>query len=690
MIRQDRIALGVRASCLVALLAFVTLGIMHKPGITGVACLTGLLLVLADFPGDGIHRAKAYVGTGVAGVAALAAGHLAAHAPMVVFAVIIGLLAAGLFVLRGFGGAVAAGTSAVTSDLLVGASLGLHRSSFWQAVTGAVLGMAVAAGGALLVASPPRRTELQTATVHALGRCVAALSGGGPSDAAIGRDSEQLISLFMNSSDRTASPSRAAVASSAVVTSTARLMEFIADHGTRQVPLRDAVVACLSAAKRVVDHPRDQSAAEHLEHQARQLQGDLDARIGPRQGDDGYRGDAIVLTVLQIADYAATARGSHVPGSSRRTTFDSELWSQLKTRLRPDAPLMNNALAAFVLFGTLSLLVSIIHVPHPQWLLMGAMSSFYPYARRSAFVFGNVLLGTLIGLAFVVGLDALMGGLGKYGEAWGGWRTAVWWVALVVAVFVAAAAPKIGPGALVGQAAFTSLSLCLLAIADAQHFHASIAEERAFDVIVGGIGAMLTALLITPRHMRPRLAAGLADLCQSTAEVVRHGADSWIAHGTRMPPATIQQTRAQGLRCLDALEVIRGTRMVEPKLLLAWAQGLRHTSTMAIIAQAASLAPPPDHLDAPVLQDRAAATADRLSRRATQLREALPLTDAVATEDASQDTSWDAALTGIDELLVVQGHELARLNDSHRSVAPQPERAPAPAPAGPAGPAGAS
>ena len=48
MIRQDRIALGVRASCLVALLAFVTLGIMHKPGITGVACLTGLLLVLAD------------------------------------------------------------------------------------------------------------------------------------------------------------------------------------------------------------------------------------------------------------------------------------------------------------------------------------------------------------------------------------------------------------------------------------------------------------------------------------------------------------------------------------------------------------------------------------------------------------------------------------------------------------------
>ena len=182
-----------------------------------------------------------------------------------------------------------------------------------------------------------------------------------------------------------------------------------------------------------------------------------------------------MLTVLQIADYAATA-AARTCRAAPAHHLRPELWSQLKTRLRPDAPLMNNALAAFVLFGTLSLLVSIIHVPHPQWLLMGAMSSFYPYARRSAFVFGNVLLGTLIGLAFVVGLDALMGGLGK-GEAWGGWRTAVWWVALVVAVFVARRQDR--SGALVGQAAFTSLSLCLLAIADAQHFHASIAEERA-------------------------------------------------------------------------------------------------------------------------------------------------------------------------------------------------------------------
>ncbi|MFI0432517.1 MAG: FUSC family protein [Candidatus Nanopelagicales bacterium] len=678
MIRRDRIGLGLRAASLVALLAFVTLGIMHKPGITGVACLTGLLLVLADFPGDGIHRAKAYAATGLAGVVALAAGHLAAHAPMVIFAVIIGLLAAGLFVLRGFGGAVAAGTSAVMSDLLVGASLGLHRSSFWQAVAGAVLGMAVAAGGALLVASPPRRTALQTATVEALGRCVAALAGtNGPSDAAIGKDSEQLITAFMNSPDRTASPSRAAVASSAVVTSTARLMEFIADHGPSQVPLHESVVACLSAAKDVVDHPRDPGAAEVLEHRARQLQGDLDARVGPRQGERGYRGDAIVLTVLQIADYAAAARGSHVPGSSIRTTFDSEMWSQLRTRLRPDAPLMNNALAAFVLFGSLSLLVSIIHVPHPQWLLMGAMSSFYPYARRSAFVFGNVLLGTLIGLAVVVALDAAMGGSWRVEAAWGGWRTVVWWLVLFIATFVAASAPKSGAAALAGQAAFTTLSLSLLAIADAQHFHASIAEERALDVIVGGVGAMVTAFIIAPRHMRPRLAAALADLCQSSADVVREGAAGWIANGSRLPPAAVQQTRAEGLRALDALEVIRGTRMVEPALLLNWAQGLRHTSTIAVIAQAASLAPPPDNLNRQELTDRTATLARDLVTRADQLRSGDALSPPSPLAAESQDTSWDAALSTIREILAVQGNELARLNASHRAVAPHRESSPA-------------
>ena len=495
--RIVRWALALRALLVVPALAAIGLGPLDNPTLAGAACLAALLILLCDFRRP---NAAAYLITGIACAVATALGSLTLPALVTVALVVV--LSATLGVVKGFGGFAGVASVTVVAELLIAVGLRAGGAAPVSVLVGVVVGCTVSVVVAVLLPAP--RQTLLVLTADLRQSYARALRGETvPADG-----SHALVRAYVQATDRPQAPDRASADALHRLSSLARLGDLL------QVPF-DVDDFTLASSRVLLGGPAP----------------------GPEPDTAWQRQVAYAVGV--IADPRPAPAG--------------EWLRQLRVRLQPDALLFVQGSVAAALYGSLTAMVLLLTPPHPQWILLGAVTATYPYARRAAIVVRNLLVGTVlafVGLLLVAPLaDA---------------HPVAWWVVFLVAVAVACAVPHSTRGWIAGQVAFTSLSLSLLALAVGR-LPAEAIVIRFENVIIGGTAAIVVALVLAPRHMRQRLQRALASLYDVAGE------------------PDLDLRRAQFLRCVDVIDSMRGSGYVGVERLTRWLDAARNVVQVGVI-----------------------------------------------------------------------------------------------------------
>lgn len=528
-----------RALATVLPLAAFGLLVLDDPDFAAVASLTALWLLLADFRAP---QLTAYLRTS----AGLLVAAIIGSAPMPVWLTVL-VVAAGSFILgvtRGFGGYAGAASVTVLGGLLVSVAL----TSVGASASSVVLGTATGALVTSLVGLTARAREQQ---VDAKARQLAVLytqilAGERPDSDAVGT-SEDLTRSFVASTDRPAAPTRRDMTRLNNFSALARLGDLLAlGVGADDPQLRRDCAARLAGGTQPV-----------------RAHGDLWQR-------------ALAFTVETFVDDTAISRG--------------EWRRQLRVRVHPHAMLFVQAAVMAVLYGFLTGFVILVHPEHGQWILLGAITAGYPYARQATATLRKALLGTLLAFVILVPVIPLIGQ-----------RRWEWWLVLATSLVVACGTPRNGRGWIIGQAGSTVVSLTLLAIVTGG-LHAEDVAVRVESVLGGGLAAVAVALVLAPRHLRERLQYALAALYDAAAD------------GLLAPKVGIPRCRAHFLRCSDAIESMRGTRYITNDNLAAWLDAARNVVQMVVATDIADQTTDSD------LRETVAAASLQCQRRAEALR----------------------------------------------------------------------
>jgi uncharacterized membrane protein YccC len=190
------------------------------------------------------------------------------------------------------------------------------------------------------------------------------------------------------------------------------------------------------------------------------------------------------------------------------------------------------ALAAAVAVADLS------GVQHGFWVVLGTLSVLRTSAASTGSTAWRALAGTAAG--FVVGALLLIGiGTGQ---------TALW-VALPVAVLVAAYAPGTTPFA-VGQAAFTVTIVVLFNLLVPAGWRVGLL--RIEDVAIGTAVSLVVGVLFWPRGVSSVVGDDLADAFRRGADYLSQAVD-WALSELLMPPAAALAAASAGIRLDDAV-----------------------------------------------------------------------------------------------------------------------------------------
>ena len=559
--------LGVRGVVLVMAAAIAGIAVGQRPGPTGAAILAGLLLLLADFHGDPHRRLRAYLITGTAGAVMVGLTVLAGGLPTAAFAVIVAALTAVLMALRATGGMLAAACTCLMADVLVGAAGGLAKADPVTWTLGALLGGLAATALAFAIAPAPWVSPVRRGTLETLRTCSAVLRGQEPPSALQGVPRD-LIEVYLERPERPSAPVPSALASVDLLSDLTFVSEILERLPTTE-PGGDTAERCaqlLDASRALLQDPDSSAARAQLEH--------LLTQAPPQPAEQDEATEASFADDVLRSGCAGIAR--HSLSMSARSGPSRTSWRAFRTdmavRLSPGSTLVPAAIASGLLFGVLVWVAGTAQLSHPQWLLLVAVSSFYPYVRKTVTKATAIVLGTLLGAVAFVGLLGIL-------DAQSHW----WWVVLAAASAVSMAAPSTTRGVLLGQAAFTLLSLSLLELATTGITTAT-ARERLLDVALGAAAAVLVATLLAPRNLRLRLCTGIAALFDTAAQsLAASGAGAPAAAGTSNPsmPAL---ARSQFLRCVDVVAIMGGSKQWEPQRLVAWLDASRLAGQAVAIA----------------------------------------------------------------------------------------------------------
>ncbi len=190
------------------------------------------------------------------------------------------------------------------------------------------------------------------------------------------------------------------------------------------------------------------------------------------------------------------------------------------------------ALAAAVAVADLS------GVQHGFWVVLGTLSVLRTSAGSTGSTAWRALAGTAVG--FVVG-GALLVGIGT--------ASAALWVALPVAVLIAAYAPGTTPF-LVGQAAFTVTIVVLFNLLVPAGWRVGLL--RVEDVAIGCAVSVLVGLLFWPRGVSSIVGDDLADAFRAGAAYLTQAVD-WALSELLVPPAAATAAVSAGIRLDDAV-----------------------------------------------------------------------------------------------------------------------------------------
>ena len=209
-------------------------------------------------------------------------------------------------------------------------------------------------------------------------------------------------------------------------------------------------------------------------------------------------------------------------------------------------------------------------VQHGFWVVLGTLSVLRTNAAATGSTVWRALVGTVIG--FVIGAALLL--------AIGTGQTALW-VALPLAVIVAAYAPGTAPFA-VGQAAFTITVVVLFNLLVPAGWKVGLL--RIEDVAIGCAVSLVIGALFWPRGANAVVGDDLADAFRSGAAYLTQAVDWSLGLRQEAPDAAIA-TIAAGIRLDDALRLFlaeQGTKRVRKEDLWRLVMGttrLRLTAT---------------------------------------------------------------------------------------------------------------
>jgi uncharacterized membrane protein YccC len=201
----------------------------------------------------------------------------------------------------------------------------------------------------------------------------------------------------------------------------------------------------------------------------------------------------------------------------------------------------------------LALAVLVAHlsdVQHGFWVVLGTLSVLRTNAAATGSTVVRALAGTVVG--FAIGA-ALMLAIGT--------STAALWIALPVAVLVAAYSPGTAPFA-VGQAAFTVTVVVLFNLLVPAGWKVGLV--RIQDVAIGCAVSLVVGALFWPRGAGSVVGDDLADAFRRGAEYLRQAVD-WCLGLTQTPPDTAAAAISAGIRLDDALRLYlaeQGTKRI--------------------------------------------------------------------------------------------------------------------------------
>jgi uncharacterized membrane protein YccC len=268
--------------------------------------------------------------------------------------------------------------------------------------------------------------------------------------------------------------------------------------------------------------------------------------------------DALVASRLADPEWMATLRRRWYPGATAASRASHRVSRVAAVALR-DASLRSvwfvNSVRGAIALAVAVAVADLSSVQHGFWVVLGALSVLRTNAASTGSTALRALIGTAIG--FVIG-GALLLAIGSDSTAL--------WVALPVAVFVAAYTPGTAPFA-IGQAAFTVTVAVLFNLLAPVGWKVGVL--RIEDVALGCAVSILAGVLFWPRGLAALVGDDLADSFRSGAAYLVQ-AVGW-ASGTRArEPDTAMAATTTALRLDDALRAFlaeQGTKHIgKPEL----------------------------------------------------------------------------------------------------------------------------
>ena len=184
------------------------------------------------------------------------------------------------------------------------------------------------------------------------------------------------------------------------------------------------------------------------------------------------------------------------------------------------------------------LVAHLTDVQHGFWVVLGTLSVLRTNAAATGSTVLRALAGTVVG--FAVGA-ALMLAIGTSPTAL--------WIALPVAVLVAAYSPGTAPFA-VGQAAFTVTVVVLFNLLVPAGWKVGLV--RIQDVAIGCAVSLVVGALFWPRGAGAVVGDDLADAFRRGAEYLQQAVD-WCLGLSQTPPDSAAAAISAGIRLDDAL-----------------------------------------------------------------------------------------------------------------------------------------
>jgi uncharacterized membrane protein YccC len=302
---------------------------------------------------------------------------------------------------------------------------------------------------------------------------------------------------------------------------------------------------------------------ERLRDSSRVPEGDL-----REQAQISFHAHAIAVTILAIGADAVVAAGNADPewlaeqgtrwfGAStfdpppgRRLSEASQAAGYALRHASVRSVWFINSLRASVAIAAAVAIADLSSVQHGFWVVLGTLSVLRTNAGSTGSTALRALAGTLAG--FVIG-GALIIAIGT--------NTTVLWVALPIAVAVAAYAPGTAPFA-VGQAAFTVTIAILFNLLAPIGWKVGVV--RIEDVAIGCAVSVAVGVLFWPRGVTSVVGDDLADAYRTGALYLAQAIE-WVSGFAAHPPDGATAAVTAGVRLDDALRGLlaeQGTKHV--------------------------------------------------------------------------------------------------------------------------------